>query len=110
MTTGHFRPSLEGSMHRVLPFLAAIFMLGAIFAAPAVANDDSVCAYSFDWDAVIKACDRLIAARKMSSRDLAVTYSNRGRAYDGKGDYDRAIADYNESIRLNPKDAVVYGN
>ena len=27
-----------------------------------------------------------------------------------KQDYDRAIADYNEAIRLNPKDAIYYAN
>ena len=30
-------------------------------------------------------------------------YNNRGIAYGSKGDYDRAIADYNEAIRLDPK-------
>ena len=31
-------------------------------------------------------------------------------AYRDKGDNDRAIADYNEAIRLDPKDATAYNN
>ena len=33
----------------------------------------------------------------------AVAYNNRGNAWQCKKDYDKAIADYNEAIRLDPK-------
>lgn len=33
---------------------------------------------------------------------LAVAHNNRGNAYTTKGDYDRAIPDFDESIKLNP--------
>ena len=33
----------------------------------------------------------------------ADAYNNRGLAYRAKGDYDHAIADYNEAIRLDPR-------
>jgi tetratricopeptide (TPR) repeat protein len=36
------------------------------------------------------------------------TYGDRGNAYARKGDYDRAIADYDEAIRLDPKYALGY--
>ena len=36
---------------------------------------------------------------------LASCYTNRGYAYDNKGDYDRAIADFTQAIRLDPNDA-----
>src|SRR4051812_29003810 len=35
---------------------------------------------------------------------------NRGVSHFGKGDYDKAIADYNEAIRLDPKHALAYYN
>ena len=31
--------------------------------------------------------------------------NNRGIAYIGKGQYDRAIQDFDQAIKLNPKDA-----
>jgi lipoprotein NlpI len=34
--------------------------------------------------------------------NLAYALRSRGREYDGKGEYDRAIADYSEAIRLTP--------
>ncbi|MCX7833208.1 MAG: tetratricopeptide repeat protein [Ignavibacteria bacterium] len=42
-----------------------------------------------------------------SSKD-AEFYYNRGIAYRYKGDYDRAIQDYNKAIEINPNDADAY--
>jgi tetratricopeptide (TPR) repeat protein len=39
-----------------------------------------------------------------------LAYDNRGAAYDAKGDLDRAIADYNTAIRLDPKSAQAHNN
>ena len=39
-----------------------------------------------------------------------MAYINRGVAYERKGDNDRAIADYNEAIRLNPKNAIAFND
>ena len=40
----------------------------------------------------------------------AVAYFNRGIAYQAKGERDRAIADYDKAIALNPKYANAYYN
>jgi lipoprotein NlpI len=40
----------------------------------------------------------------------APAFNNRGLAYAAKPDYDRAITDYNEAIRLNPKFALAFHN
>ena len=37
-------------------------------------------------------------------------YYNRGSAWGAGGEYDRAIADYNQAIRLDPKGAKAYYN
>jgi tetratricopeptide (TPR) repeat protein len=35
-------------------------------------------------------------------------YTNRGWAYNGKRDYDKAIADCTQAIKLNPKNGEAY--
>ena len=41
---------------------------------------------------------------------LAGAFNNRGVEYKNKGEYDRAIAAYDEAIRLNPNFAVAFAN
>jgi lipoprotein NlpI len=42
--------------------------------------------------------------------NIAEAFQYRGHAYRRKGDYDRAIPDYDEAIRLNPKLAEAFYN
>jgi Flp pilus assembly protein TadD len=49
------------------------------------------------------------AAIKLDPSNV-VAFNNRGAAYGEKGDFDRAIADYNEAIKLAPGSAVVLTN
>ena len=75
----------------------------------AVADDVDTCA-ELPSDATIAACTRAINSGGLHDHDLAVEYYNRGIKYASKGDYDRAIVDYTEAIRLDPKYADAYGN
>ncbi len=45
-----------------------------------------------------------------SIQNTAPTYSNRGEAWSDKKEYDKAIYDYNEAIRLDPNFQMAYGN
>jgi tetratricopeptide (TPR) repeat protein len=57
----------------------------------------------------IRPCDRGLRPSYPARSDLAFVYYNRGNASrDGKLDYDRATADYDEAIRLDPKIAAAY--
>jgi tetratricopeptide (TPR) repeat protein len=58
-----------------------------------------------DWDQQIKSCSALIQSDTEPKENIAVAFFNRALAYEEKGDYHRAIADYSEAIRLNPNDA-----
>ena len=56
-----------------------------------------------------RAIEAYLRAIELDPND-AVTYNNRGIAYDIKGDVDLAIADYTKAIKLNPDYAVAYNN
>jgi tetratricopeptide (TPR) repeat protein len=79
-------------------------------AAPAAADDRSDCAKPDGRDEAIAACSRMIASNALKGAELASTFSNRGVAYKRKGDFDRAIADYDEAIRLDPSSAIAHIN
>jgi tetratricopeptide (TPR) repeat protein len=53
-------------------------------------------------DQQIASCSALIRSGRGSNRDLAIWFNNRGIAYKAKGDLDRAVADYDQAIRLDP--------
>lgn len=56
-----------------------------------------------DLDLQIKGCTALIQSGRWSVKYVAFAYNRRGNAYQAKSDFNRAIADYIEAIRLDPK-------
>jgi len=66
--------------------------------------------HAFEPDQSISACAAVLSSGRWSGKDLAWAYSNRGLAYMHKGDADRAIADINKAIELDPTMAVAYFN
>jgi tetratricopeptide (TPR) repeat protein len=52
-------------------------------------------------DDVISNCTAAIQSGQ-TGRNLAAAFTIRGRAYRAKGDYDHAIADYTDAIRIEP--------
>ncbi len=58
-----------------------------------------------DWDAIILHCGDLIAQDMANFR----TFVDRGNAYLNQGHHDRAIADYDTAISLEPACAEAYG-
>jgi tetratricopeptide (TPR) repeat protein len=56
-----------------------------------------------------EAVDKLTTAMRDGYRRAEV-YNSRGLAYDALGDYERAITDYGQAIRLDPALAEAYGN
>jgi tetratricopeptide (TPR) repeat protein len=62
----------------------------------------------FAQDLQISGCTTLIQSGKERRTDLAEDFFNRASAYDFAGDSDRAIADYGQTIKLEPKHADAY--
>ena len=92
--------------------LALAALLG--FASPAIAADraQQTCEQSKrggqDWDKQIIGCSALLSRSSLTNGDRSITLENRAFANEGKGDHDRAIADYDEAIRLEPNNASAY--
>ena len=61
-------------------------------------------------DIQIDGCTSLINSGKQTTQTLVIAYNNRGNAYTAKGEYDRAIQDYDQSIKLNPNYARAFNN
>ena len=88
-------------------------LLGLILAASTVtcasADDRGTCFNDKSpADAAVEACSRLISSGKYKTEELAKVHLWRGRAFNAKPDYDRAINDFDQSIQLNLKIAVTY--
>jgi lipoprotein NlpI len=61
-------------------------------------------------DAAIDGCSRIIEDEKQKPKGRAAAYFNRGNAHTAKGDHAAAIADYDEAIKLDPRNASAYNN
>jgi tetratricopeptide (TPR) repeat protein len=86
-----------------------------VLAGPAAAETQQ----QIDWcngkdsvgaDFVISGCTAIIQTNGKSPKDLSTAFNNRGNAYYDKKDYDRAIADYSEALRLDPGFALAFYN
>jgi len=61
-------------------------------------------------DIQIEGCTAVIESGKETPKILIIAYNNRGNAYTAKGEYERAVQDYDQSIKLNPNYARAFNN
>lgn len=63
-----------------------------------------------DAEQVIQNCSQAIDSRQLTEQNMGRALNNRGIAYQNKGDYDRAIADFTRTLDLNPNDDKAFNN
>lgn len=109
---------------RSLQFLAwGIVARVLIVAAPVVAQTTQASQQSQNWawckgtqengvavDRQIQGCTALIQTKDLSPAELAAAHNARGVDYLRSSNYDLAIADFNEAIRIYPRLAKAYYN
>jgi tetratricopeptide (TPR) repeat protein len=77
----------------------------------AAADEWDNCAKRSGGDRAIAACSRAIASGRWHGHDLAGLYDHRGLHYrEDKDDVDRAMADHEQAIRIDPKYMPAYIN
>ena len=58
----------------------------------------------------IKGCTALIQSGQLSGKKLVPVYIKRGDAYRAENNYDRAIAEYSQAIKIDPTSVLSYFN
>ncbi|MBP6638024.1 MAG: hypothetical protein KA179_10090, partial [Sulfuritalea sp.] len=89
--------------------LIALLALPSLAAAQATLADPGLCTSDGTKpETGIAACTRLIELDKLSPQAKSTYHSFRGDFWRAKGDEARAIADYTDSIRLNPASVTAF--
>jgi S1-C subfamily serine protease len=73
------------------------------------AADDPTTCMGGAPEVAISACTRIISAGTLTTSELVLAYSFRGLHLEQNGEFDKALADYDKAIQLDPKSPVPFG-
>ena len=79
-----------------------LLALAGFCPTPGLADDMQTC-NDATGEAAIAACTRALDTGRLQRDDRVRAHNARGMAWKRGGDYDRAIADYNAALQINPK-------
>jgi tetratricopeptide (TPR) repeat protein len=110
-----FRQDRSANMHYVARISLALTVGGYLQAVSAFAQtrQEWLLCLGQDFsspDLPIKGCTAIIQTGRQVIDRLATAYNNRGVAYRLKAEYDKAIEDFNEAIRLRPNSPTTFNN
>ena len=88
------------------PLVFVIIMKAGV----AEAGPEEDCLQIENGDLRIQGCTQVIERDEFNFEDKAWAFVNRGAAHKAQGDFTRAIADYDEAIRLDPQIADAFNN
>jgi len=95
---------------RARGMVAVAALCSALFASPVYAQSADVRACGEQkGDEAIAACTRAIEA-SARNKSLAMLYFNRGIEWNAKKNFDNAISDYSEAIKINPEYREAFNN
>ena len=83
----------------------ALLWLPMVASAQSADDDARACYEQINSapDLAIGSCSREIDSGRLSQESLVIAFYNRGSARDNKKDFDRAVADYDQAIQINPQ-------
>ena len=102
-----------GERRFIIGMAAATSLLLAALPSHAVTRDQlKWCEAKEDAspDLRITSCTAVIEQKNVKKQQKADAFANRGKAYRAKGDSDRAIADFDEALKLDGKNGEAYFN
>ena len=88
--------------------IAAALAIAALASSPSRAEESQ----AWKWcvnnekaspDLQISGCTTVIQSGRETTKNIAIAFNNRGNAFHDKKEYDRAISDYDQAIKLDPK-------
>lgn len=100
-------------MHRVVRFFLTapfLLLLGLLLAVPASAGADEDCFKSLDNLRRIDGCSELLDRPDLPDDRRALAFALRALAFSVSGQYDRALPDYDQAIRIDPGFSVALNN
>src|SRR5215467_2572573 len=97
------------SLYRIILCAAVVPITLGMPAFGDIAADSYTCGTG-KGDEAIAACGSIIklGLAAMSAQTLSSTLDIRGVLYENKGDHDHAIADFDQAVKLDPRNALAY--
>jgi len=89
----------------IIAVMATAILVLATPALGASENDRDNCNQTANHDLKIESCTRVLNDRDEPRSNHAIAYNRCGLAWQSKRDLDRAIADFDQAIRLDPTSA-----